>query len=136
MLWRQRVPIALAVVLALTTLLIWRFEWWPAIPIGVLTVIVLIATRWRLEQGRVRWAVLGVGAALVIGLAGFWFGLLGISRGARPCDNCADNSALPWPGLGLLVVGVALFLVSLRSLISVARRPPVRPDSASLVASS
>ena len=65
---RRHAPlVGLAIVLAFAALLVWRFEWWPAVPIAILSTGVVLATRWPVDQRRLRLGALAIGASSALG---------------------------------------------------------------------
>jgi MFS family permease len=111
---RRHAPlVGLAIVLAFAALLVWRFEWWPAVPIAILSTGVVLATRWPVDQRRLRLGALAIGASLVVTLAGFFLFLLSQFSPAAACDDCSDtNRWMLVPGLLILVVGLVGFAIS------------------------
>lgn len=115
MLGRLGLPIAFAIVLAVAALLVWRFEWWPAVPIAGLSTIVIIATRWPLDQGRVRRGAAGIAIALLLVAGGVFLFFLAQWGGAA-CEPCTDNSIWLWPGILAVLSGFGLLAWSIRSI--------------------
>jgi hypothetical protein len=122
-------PIGLAVVLAVAGLALWNFEWWPAIPIAGLATVVILATSWPLDQGRVRSGAVGVGFALLLIAGGAFLFFLAQFK-ARPCDACTDNSVWLVPGILAVLAGFGILAVSVLTIARSGRKPVDPPEPA------
>jgi hypothetical protein len=119
-------PLALATVLAVAAVLLWKLEWWPAVPIALLATLVIVATRWRLDQGRVRRAALGIALGLLLVAGGIFLFFLAQFQ-AVPCESCTDNSAWLWPGLFAMLTGMGFLVASLWTLAQAGQSPVESP---------
>jgi hypothetical protein len=92
------------------------YEAWWTIAFVVFGVITLAVERSSLARKDAARTAIGLVSSIGLGAAGAWMLLLSLFGKARPCDNCFDNGILFLPGLGTLVVAIALAVVCLRSV--------------------
>jgi hypothetical protein len=107
---------ALAIGAFIAAFAISTYEAWWTIALVVFGVIILTVERSSLARKDAARAAIGLVGSIVLGAAGAWMLLLSQFGKARPCDNCFDNGILFLPGLGTLVVAIALGVACLRSV--------------------
>lgn len=108
--------VALAVAAFVAAFAISTYEAWWTIALVVFGVIVLAVERSSLPRRDAVRTAMGLIGSIVLGAAGFWMLLLSQFGNARPCDACFDNGILFLPGIGALVVAIAVAMVCLRSV--------------------
>jgi hypothetical protein len=113
---------ALAVGAFVATFAISTYEAWWTIAFVVFGVIVLGIERSSLGRRDGVRAAIGLIGSIILGAAGVWMVLLS-QFVARPCHNCFDNGILLVPGLGAVIVAIAIVVVSLRSVARGFGRP-------------
>lgn len=105
--------VALGVAAFVAAYAITTYEAWWTIGLVLFGVIILAVERSSLRRGAAVRAAAGLIGSIVLAAAGFWMVVLGMFGRGRPCDGCFDNGVLFLPGLGILVVAIALGAVCL-----------------------
>lgn len=108
--------VALAVAAFVAAFAISTYEAWWTIALVVFGVISLGVERSSLRRKDAVRTAGGLIGSIVLGAAGGWMLLLSQFSNARPCDDCFDNGVLFLPGLGVLVVAIAVAAVSMQSV--------------------
>jgi hypothetical protein len=105
--------VALALAVFVAAYAIKTYEAWWTIGLVLFGVIILAVERSSLRRGDAVRAAAGLIGSIVLAAAGFWMVVLGMFGRGRPCDECFDNGLLFLPGLGTIVVAIALAAVCL-----------------------
>jgi hypothetical protein len=108
--------LALAVAVFVAAFAISTYEAWWTIALVVFGVIFLGIERSSLARKDAMRTAVGLIGSIILGAAGAWMVLLSQFSNARPCDACFDNGVLFLPGIGALIVAIAVGSVCLLSI--------------------